>query len=78
MDTPVKPPDSAPSAGSELLMPPAIQYVAAGAPGHHLRIVLYPDGRLIFDGSRGDVERFLAACAAIGLDIDLETLSFCG
>jgi len=39
---------------------------------------LLPDGTIYFKGSRARIEEFLGACAAIGLDIDVDHVSLCG
>jgi len=69
----------APSHGELSLVPSGDDLPPASGPqGEELVVRISANGRIEFSGSRADIEAFLQECAAAGLILDIEFLSWCG
>lgn len=64
-------------AAEEILLTAEDPALPQGRPGY-LWVSLNADGHIEFRGSRPEVERFLDACAELGIELQLAYLSWCG
>jgi len=57
---------------------PTSEFVEQPEEIDRLIVRLLPDGTLYFRGLRLRVEEFLEACAAVGLDLQVDHIALCG
>lgn len=70
----------APSTGAERLIPalPSGPYVIEPEDIDRFYVRVQEDGTLFFKGNRARIEEFLRACEAIGLELRVSHIAFCG